>query len=503
MTHTTPLFGGGTLTLPELEARLWDAANVLRGPIDAADFKAYIFPLLFFKRICDVWDEEFEAAKADSEGDLTFAAFPENHRFQVPEGAHWKDVFARTENVGYALATALREIERANPDTLYGIFGDAQWSNKDRLPDPLMGKLLDQFGRLNLGNTNVRDDLMGQAYEYLIKKFADASNRAAGEFYTPRAVVRLMVNILDPKARESIYDPACGTGGMLLEAVHHIREQGGEWRNLVIRGQERNLTTQAIARMNMFLHGIEDFDIVRGDTLRDPAFSSGDVLERFDCVLANPPFSLSQWGAERWQADRFDRNVFGVPTDGNGDYAWIMHMMKSLKPGVGRMAVVMPLGVLFRGGREGEIRKQLLLADYVEAVIELGPNLFYGTGIPACILVIRMDKAEADQHRVRFIGASGVFTKGRAQNTLTDDQADQIFALYQSREDQPGLTRTVEMQEIHDAGYTLKLGQYVQVERVQDTMTVEDALADLKVKLAAQQAAEDHLETLLRKAGYL
>lgn len=502
MNQTLP-FESPPLTLSELEARLWDAANVLRGPIDAADFKAYIFPLLFFKRISDVWDEESRQAMEESGGDVSFASFAENHRFQVPEGSHWRDVFERTENIGFALSSALREIERANPDTLYGIFGDAQWSNKDRLPDDLMGKLLNQFHRLNLGNASVREDLMGQAYEYLIKKFADGSNKAAGEFYTPRAVVRLLVNILNPQPRESIYDPACGTGGMLLEAVHHIREQGGEWRNLVIRGQERNLTTQAIARMNMFLHGIEDFDIVRGDTLRDPAFHVGDTLEHFDCVLANPPFSLSQWGADRWLADRFDRNVFGVPTDGNGDYAWIMHMMRSLKPKVGRMAVVMPLGVLFRGGREGKIREELLKGDYVEAVIELGPNLFYGTGIPACVLVIRMEKAQADQHKVRFINASGIFTKGRAQNTLTSEQADEIFALYQSREDVPGVMRSVGIQEIHDAGYTLKLGQYVQAEQVQDTITVEDALADLKLKLAAQQEAEDQLEALLRKAGYL
>lgn len=504
MTKATPLLTTASpLSLSELEARLWDAANVLRGPIDAADFKAYIFPLLFFKRICDVWDEESQQALEASGGDVSYASFAENHRFQVPQGSHWRDVFERTENIGYALATALREIERANPDTLYGIFGDTQWANKERLPNALMGKLLNQFHRLNLGNTSVREDVMGQTYEYLIKKFADNSNRAAGEFYTPRSVVRLLVNILDPQPRESIYDPACGTGGMLLEAVHHIREQDGEWRNLVIRGQERNLTTQAIARMNMFLHGIEDFDIVRGDTLRDPAFHVGDQLEHFDCVLANPPFSLSGWGAERWLADRFDRNVFGVPTDGNGDYAWIMHMMKSLKPHGGRMAVVMPLGVLFRGGREGRIRQQLVQGDYIEAVIELGSNLFYGTPIPACILVIRMEKAEGDRQKVRFINASGIYTKGRAQNTLTNEQADHIFSLYRSREDVTGLTRIVGIEEIHEAGYALKLGQYVQVEQVQDTTTVEDALADLKLKLAAQQEAEERLEALLHKGGYL
>jgi len=275
------------LALSQLEQHLWDAANILRGPIDAADFKSYIFPLLFFKRICDVYDEEYQQTLVESEGDLEYAAFAENHRFQVPEGYHWRDVRDRTENIGYALQKALREIEKVNPDSLYGIFGDAQWANKERLPDPLMQKLLGHFDSVLLTNAQVRDDMMGQAYEYLIKKFADSSNKKAGEFYTPRTIVRLMVKILDPQPKESIYDPACGTGGMLLEAVHHVRESEGEWRNLVIRGQEKNLTTQGIARMNLFLHGIEDFKIVRGDTLREPAFHLGDGLESFDGCVAN------------------------------------------------------------------------------------------------------------------------------------------------------------------------------------------------------------------------
>lgn len=439
----------------------------------------------------------------ESGGDMSYATFAENHRFQIPEHSHWRDVFAVTENVGHALATAFRQIEQANPDTLYGVFGDAQWTNKARLPDALLRQLLDQFQRLRLGNRNVRDDVMGQAYEYLIKKFADSSNKAAGEFYTPRAVVRLMVNMLNPRPRESIYDPACGTGGMPLEAVHHIREQGGEWRNLVIRGQELNLTTQAIARMNLLLHGIEDFRIARGDTLQEPAFHQGDSLDQFDCVLANPPFSLKEWGAARWSSDPFGRNALGVPTDGNADYAWIMHMVRSLKPGTGRMAVVMPLGVLFRGGREGEIRRQLLQADLVEAVIELGPNLFYGTGIPACILVLRMNKDEAARQNVYFINASHILTKGRGQNVLTNEQADEIYALYRERADRPGLSRSVPISEIHDAAYTLKVTQFVEAEAQADAMSVADALELLGQKLAAQQAAEAHLEQLLKKAGYL
>lgn len=491
------------LTLSQLEQHLWDAANILRGPIDAADFKSYIFPLLFFKRICDVYDEEYQQALAESDGDLEYAAFAENHRFQVPEGYHWRDVCDRTENIGYALQKALREIEKVNPDSLYGIFGDAQWANKERLPDPLMQKLLGHFDSVLLTNAQVRDDMMGQAYEYLIKKFADSSNKKAGEFYTPRTIVRLMVKILDPQPKESIYDPACGTGGMLLEAVHHVRESEGEWRNLVIRGQEKNLTTQGIARMNLFLHGIEDFKIVRGDTLREPAFHLGDGLESFDCVLANPPFSLKGWGRDLWMSDPYGRNGFGLPGDSNGDFAWVMHMLKSLRAVTGRMSVVLPHGVLFRGGKEGEIRQRLLLENYLDAVIGLGSNLFYGTGIPGCILVFRDRKPKAQQHQVFFIDASDVYTKGRAQNTLSVEQSDRIYDLYRDRQDVVGLARTVDMAEIKENSYNLNISRYIQKERTETVLSVPEAISQLQDKLQKQAVSEAHLESLLHQAGLM
>lgn len=287
-------------TLSQLESHLWEAANILRGPVDAADFKTYVFPLLFFKRISDVFDEEHQAALAESGGDEEFALFPQNYRFQIPEDCHWEDVRAVAQNVGQALHVAMRGIETANPGTLYGIFGDAQWTNKERLSDSLLRDLIEHFSRINLGNQAAQADILGQSYEYLIKKFADATNKKAGEFYTPRSIVRLMVNILDPKEGDSIYDPACGTGGMLLEAIHHVREARGDDRTLwgKLFGQEKNLTTSAIARMNLFLHEAGDFQIVRGDTLRTPAFHSTDHLSTFDCVIANPPFSLENWGPD-------------------------------------------------------------------------------------------------------------------------------------------------------------------------------------------------------------
>lgn len=485
----------------ELESHLWEAANILRGPVDAADFKTYIFPLLFFKRICDVYDEEFQAA-LDASGDLEYAAFAEQHRFQVPEGAHWRDVFARTENIGFALQKALREIEKANPDALYGIFGDAQWSNKDRLPDSLMRQLLDHFNQVKLTNAEVRDDRVGQAYEYLIKKFADAANKKAGEFYTPRTIVRLMVNILAPGPGESIYDPTCGTGGMLLEAIHHVQEDG-EWRNLIVRGQEKNLTTQSIARMNLFLHGIEDFQIARGDTLRDPAFHVQDELERFDCVIANPPFSLKRWGREQWLSDPYWRNRYGLPPPGNGDYAWILHMLASMHPTRGRMAVVLPHGALFRGGKEGEIRNKLLEAGLLDGVIGLGPNLFYGTGIPAAILVFRARSMEYPPASVFFIDASDILTKGKAQNILTVEQSDRIFALYRDRADVSGVARLVSLDEIVANAGNLSIARYIQRQGRTAELSVAEARAALVAKLAVQSAAEARLEALLRRERFI
>lgn len=488
-----------------LSGHLWEAANILRGPVDAADFKTYIFPMLFFKRISDVYDEETAEALEMSGGDEAFARFPENHRFQLPDGCHWDDVRAKAENVGQALQRAFREVEKANPNTLYGIFGDAQWTNKDRLPDSLLRDLMEHFSRLPLGNKSIQSDVLGDAYEYLIKKFADVTNKKAGEFYTPRAVVRLMVNILDPKAGETIYDPACGTGGMLLEAVHHVRETGGEVRTLYgkLYGQEKNLTTSAIARMNLFLHGVEDFHIVRGDTLREPAFYAGDALARFDCVIANPPFSLEKWGEEVWENDPFGRNFAGMPPKKSGDFAWVQHMLQSMAPKSGRMAVVLPHGALFRMAAEGRIRQHILKMDLLEAVIGLGPNLFYGTGLAACILVFRQRKVPACKGIVLIVDASREFKKGRNQNELLPEHVARIFGWYRDYADVPGVARAATLDEIKDNDWNLNIPRYVEPLVEKERMTVGDSVDLLKASLKAAYAAEDRLALLLRNQGLL
>ncbi len=493
----------GQTDLSALEGHLWESANILRGPVDAADFKTYIFPLLFFKRVSDVYDEEIAEALELSGGDQQFALFPENHRFQIPAGCHWEDVRAKTANVGQALQRAMREIEKANPRTLYGIFGDAQWTNKERLSDRLLCDLIEHFSKLPLDNKSAEADILGQAYEYLIKKFADATNKKAGEFYTPRAVVRLMVQILDPNEGETIYDPACGTGGMLLEALHHVRESGGNVRTLwgKLFGQEKNLTTSAIARMNLFLHGVEDFEIVRGDTLRQPAFYSGDSLSTFDSVIANPPFSLQKWGREVWEKDPFGRNFAGLPPAKTGDYAWVQHMIMSMASGSGRMAVVLPHGVLFRMAAEGKIRRKILGMDILDAVIGLGPNLFYGTGLAACILVLRERKPKAHRRKVLIVDASKEFKKGRNQNELLPEHVARIYGWYTAYADVEGVAKVVSLDEIAENDYNLNIPRYVEPVVEEESITVEEAVANLKQSLEAAYAAEDRLKTLMQEHG--
>lgn len=494
------------IDLKDLEAHLWQAAHIITGPIDASDYKTYIFPILFFKRICDVYDEEFTDA-LEQVDDMELAKAEMFHRIQIPQGCHWKDVFAKNKNIGQSIKEAFLGIERANIQ-LHNIFGDASWTNKERLSDELLSKLLNHFNQVNLGVESVRNDDMGRAYEYLIKRFADKANKKAGEFYTPRTIIRLMVNILDPKSGESVYDPACGTGGMLLETIHHVRENGGDSRLLKIKGQEKNLTTEAIARMNLFLHGQEDFDIVRGDTLRDPKFLNNDTLEKFDCVIANPPFSLKEWGYDNWKNDIYNRTTYGLPPPTNGDFAWIQHMFSSLNE-TGRMAVVLPHGVLFRGGSEARIRKQLLQEGRIEAIIGVASNLFYGTGIPACILILCKKRLPTHRDHILFINAQDIYTKARAQNILSETQSDEIYQIYFQQQQQgpqadniEGVTRWVTLAEIEENDFNLNIARYVQKPLEEKTISIELALKEFQQKLTTLEQAEHELEILLNQHGF-
>lgn len=495
-------------TLANLKSRLWQCAEVLRGSaVDRTDWKAYILPLLFFKRLSDVWDEELDEA-IETYGEVDPVDFPEVHRFVIPEGCHWRDVRETPTNVGAALARAMREIERANPDTLYRVFGTADWGNKEILTDETLKDLIEQLSQTQLGNRSVTTDILGDGYEYLIGRFADVTKRKkAGEFYTPRSIVRMLVDILDPQEGESIYDPACGTGGMLLGAIDHVSQAGGDPRTFFgkIYGQERNLTTSSIARMNLVLHGVEDFTIAREDTLRTPAFvdSATGGLATFDCVVANPPFSLKSWGREVWESDPWGRASYGLPPNEYGDYAWVQHMVGSMAPLSGRMAVVLPQGALFRKNAEGRIRQKLLEADTVEAVIGLAPNLFYGTGLAGSVMVLRNTKPIDRQHKVLVVDASALFRKGRAQNFLDPEHANQIVSWFQSFRDVPNRAKVVTLDEIKSEGWTLNISRFVLPPVDVDIPTLPAAVADFRESLAACRAAEDNLRKVLASAGWL
>ena len=461
-----------TISLDELKSFLWGAATRLRGQIDAAGYKEYIFPLLFFKRISDVYDEQFEDFVA--EGGEEYAGMQAAElAIRIPDGAHWRDVREVTENVGQRLVEAFIAIEQANPGEeadgrviggLDGIFGPKDgWTNKNKMPDHIITSLIEDFSRYNLGLSSCPADEMGQAYEYLVGKFADDAGNTAQEFYTNRTVVTLMAEILQPKPDESIYDPTCGSGGMLIEAVHHMNHSSLCCGNIF--GQEKNVVNSAIAKMNLFLHGASDFNIMQGDTLRNPKILQGGEVAKFDCVIANPPFSLEKWGSVEWSSDKYGRNIWGTPSDSCGDYAWIQHMIASMAPGKGRMAVVMPQGVLFRGNEEGRIREKLVKSDMVEAVVTLGDKLFYGTGLSPCFLIIRKMKPAAHSARILMIDGTKILTPKRAQNILEQKDVDRLFELYINYENVEDFSQVVTLDDIAAKGYDLSPNKYVQYHR--------------------------------------
>lgn len=492
-----------TITLPELETRLWAAANALRGPVEPADFKTYVFPMLFWKWISDTYTWERAQAVAEYGPDVDPEVEADFHRFTLPDGTHWDQVTKATSNLGAKINTALGRLQQANPDTLAGIFGDAAWGNKDRLPEHALVNLIGAFDGLVLNPDDVSHDMLGQAYEYLLKNFADQSGVKAGEFFTPRQVVKLLVRLLDPQPEESVYDPACGTGGMLIETINTVREHGGDTRTLRLYGQEVNLTTSAIARMNLFLHDIEDFKIVRGDTLRQPGLRNPDgTIRQFDVVIANPPFSLTNWGHETWAND--PRAFCGVPPVSFGDWAWVQHMLASMDPQSGRVGVVMPHGVLFRGGAEARIRSCVVDDGRLRAVVSLPDKLFYSTMIPACILVFGPPDPDHPADKVLFVDGSRRFAKGRSQNQLTDDDVDALVTAYESNGDPDGPggaeVRLVARETIQANDYDLSIGRYLDAAGHAEVDLVV-AMTEYETARARRSEAEDAFVAALMPEG--
>lgn len=480
------------ISLDEMKQFLWGAATRLRGQIDAAGYKEYIFPLLFFKRISDVYDEQY--AEFLCEGGEEYAGMQVQELvIRIPDGAHWSDVRSVTENVGQRLVEAFIAIEQANPGIeadgrivggLEGIFGPKDgWTNKAKMPDHIITSLIEDFSRHDLSLASCPADEMGQAYEYLIGKFADDAGNTAQEFYTNRTVVTLMAEILQPQPGESIYDPTCGSGGMLVKCLDYLRAKGLPWQGVKVFGQEINALTSSIARMNLYLNGVEDFSIVCGDTLERPAFVEGSQLRKFDVVLANPPYSIKQWDREAFMHDKWGRNFLGTPPQGRADYAFFQHILASMDDKTGRCAILFPHGVLFRKEEE-VLRRKLVECDLIECVIGLGANLFYNSPMEACIIICRKNKSKEAKGSITFINAVNEVVRKNAESYLEEKHIAKIYNAYSTQDNIDNFSRTVSNELVLENNASLNIPLYVPTVAATEisVLSVDDSIKQWRIQ---------------------
>jgi type I restriction enzyme M protein len=498
---------GSKLTLPQLESFLWKSADILRGKIDSSDYKKYIFGLLFYKRMSDVWDEEYADIKQqfkNHSSKIMLARADYNHRFQVPIFCRWSEIQNQAENIGVKLNEIFDALANANSPKLDKIFEDLDFANKDRFPNETLQRLINHFSQYNFGNTYISSDLLGDAYEYLIKQFAADAGKKGGEFYTPREVEKIIMGILKPHEKDHIYDPTVGSGGFLLEAYDYLKQKSGEKlaKSLYLYGQEQNLATFAIAKINMFLHGLDSADIRRGDTLANPQFlNQQGGIQTFDIVVANPPYSIKDWEYEAFKTKFGRLDGYDAPPDKNADYAFVLHIIKSMNQN-GRAGIVLPHGVLFRGGAEGRIREQILKNDILETIIALPAKLFYGTGIPAAILILNKNKSKEKKGKLLIIDAEKDFLEGKNQNSLRSQDISKIIKTHNSYENLDKYARIVDMKEIQNNNYNLNIRQYIDSSKVEEMIDIKTVRNEIKVLKKELAEVDSKVEIFLDKLNY-
>lgn len=513
------------LDIETLEKWLWDSANILRGHIDSSDFKNYIFGLMFLKRASDQFFEEARIATEDEGIDLEEAIEDEDyHRFFIPKAAWWDEITKKTENIGQSIDQAFSAIEEYN-SSLEGVMTAVHFGDSEKLPDSLLSRLLQHFNKYSLANSDLENpDILGNAYEFLIRAFADDSGKKGGEFYTPKEVVQLLVQLIKPEPGNTIYDPTCGSGGMLIESAKYVAEHGGtigDFVDCTLKGQEKNLGTWAICKINMIVHNFKDSDIRKGDTLGSPKHIENGELETFDRVIANPPFSLKEWWAAAevdvktdakgksiapkyatQVSDEYGRFKYGIPPRGYGDMAFLQHMLSVLKQN-GKMGIVLPHGVLFRGSSEGKIRQALLENDYIEAIIGLPEKLFYNTGIPASIIILNKSKEEKLKDKVIFIDASSEYKEGKNQNTLNPESIAKTVNAYDALEEVDKFMRIVDMSEIKENDYNLNIARYIDTSEEEEIVEIDKVLTRINDIELKESEIDSKLNRYLKDLGFV
>ena len=499
----------GKLTLQALETKLWDCADILRGTLSSTQYMDYIFGMLFLKRINDQFEMERKEKKEK------FAKLPpealekelENAKayktFFIPKKARWENFKDLNLNIGAELDKAFKAIEDEPKNAeLVGVLTTANYNDKERVPDGKLNQMIQIFDKLDLSNENLESpDILGDAYMYLIKMFADDGGTKGGEFYTPKEIKETMVKLLKPQEAMSIYDPCAGSGGFLISAIEYIKEKGGNHRNLQIYGQEINLSTWAIAKLNMLLHDVSGATIWKGDTIRDPKNTEGPTLKTFDMVLSNPPFSLKNWGKEVAETNEFNRFNYGVAPNSYGDLAFVQHMLASTNS-KGIMATVVPHGILFRGGAEGRIRPGLLEDDLFEAVIGFPQNLFYGASIPAAVIILNKNKTEDKKGKVLFIESSAGFIKDGNKNRLRVEDIDKIVNTYHNFKDIDKYAKVVEIEEIKNNDYNLNITRYVDTSEEEEEIDIKEVIGRISEREEELEESKEKINLFLEQLGF-